>query len=156
MANVYTTSSALSNKVGAARLAALQDRDGDGSVDANVLTEAIEEAGRLINMRLRQRYGSAVPFAQITDDPATPEEIQEIAARLVLWQLYDFFEPNGRDSGAQFKLADASLTGLADGTFDIDVARAGASEGRYIAVYEAADPTISGVDSSDQDRLTGI
>lgn len=156
MANVYTDSTALTTRVGAARLTALQDRNADGSADSGVLTAAIERAGRIINRRLRQRYGSSIPFAQLTDTPATPEEIQKIAEDLVLYDLYSFFEPEGRDAKYHEALAIEALDALRNGEDDIDVARAAAHEGKFIAVYDAEDPVFSGVDDDGVSRMRGI
>lgn len=156
MASTYCTEAQITARVGATRLLALIDRDQDGTADTGVLTDAIESAGALINMRLRQRYGSSVPFADVTDDPATPEEIQRIARDLVLADLYAHYEPDGRDAQAYFARADAALTGLADGVFDVDVARAAAHEGRIVAVYDADTPSFAGLDSDDVPRTRGI
>jgi hypothetical protein len=156
MANVYTTETAITARIGAARLLAVLDRNADGTADTGVLTAAIERSGRIINRRLRQRYGSSVPFAQITGTPATPEEIQKIAEDLVLWDLYSYFEPSGRDAEYHHALGHDALEALRKGEDDIDVSRADAHEGMVIAVYEAEAPTFAGLDSDDVARDRGI
>lgn len=138
------------------RTAPLLDWDGDGTADDGLLAELIEDAGDVINARLAQRYGSSVPFAQITDTPATPRMIQRIALHLVLSELYSFAEPDGRDAVHHFGVADRLLTGLADGKLDIDVARAKASEGAVICVYSAETPVFSGEDTDGISRSRGI
>lgn len=156
MSNLYVTEAVVNARLGS-RAAALLDRSGDGSADSGLLASIIESMGRVINMRLRQRYGSAVPFAEIGDATPTPEEIQEIALHLVLWDVYKWHEPDGRDAVAHFSFADTALTSLLEGDFDLgNVDRAAAHEGRHImsATYEA--PIVGGVDSSGLDRLKGV
>lgn len=156
MANVYTTEAAITDRIGAGRLLTLLDRDSDGSADDGVLTAAIERAGRTINRRLRQRYGSAIPFAQITDTPATPAEIQEIAIDLVLYDLYSYLEPSGRDASYHAELAMEALEALRKGEDDIPAARAKAYEGGVIAVYSAETPVFAGESSAGVPRTRGI
>ena len=156
MASVYTTEVVVTKRVSAARLLALLDRNSDGVADTGVLDQAIERAGRIINANLRQRFGSNVPFAQITDTPNTPDEIQKIAEDLVLWDLYSFFEPTGRDGEYHRALAMETLESIRKGELDIDIARAAAHEGRVICVYTAEDATFAGVDDEDDARTAGI
>lgn len=154
MPSVYTNEASLLKRC--ARLHELLDRNGDGSPDVGVLDEAIADAGDEIDMRLRQRYGSAVPFAQITDPTPTPKEIQRIARDLVLADLFGYVEPEGRDATRHQSRADTALNGLADGSYDIEVDRAAAHEGRIIAVFDAEDPTFAGQDDDDIARTRGI
>lgn len=157
MASVYTNEDAIEARIGEDRLTVLLDRDNSGTADTGVLTASIERAGRIIDRRLRQRYGSAIPFAQYGASPDTPDAIKEIAIDLVLADLYGWIEPTGRDALQHEKDANDALTALADGKEDIPVARASASDGRYIAVYEASeDPTFAGVDECGVSRTRGI
>src|SRR5574341_979902 len=147
MASVYTNEAALTLKIGAARLLGLLDRNKDGTADTGVLDATIERAGRRIDRWLKQRYGSAIPFAQITGSPATPPEIQEIAIDLVLYDLYSYAEPRGRDAEDCKTFAQEALEAIRTGEQDVaGVARASASEGHVIAVYEAETPTFAGLD----------
>lgn len=155
MANVYTTKAAITARISAGRLASLCTRDSPADPDA-VLDAAIELAGRRINRSLRQRFGHAIPFRQIGDDPPTPEEIQKIAEDLVLFDLYSYGEPGGRDAEHHRAMAHEALEALKDGTEDIPVARARAHEGRVIAVYTADDPVFGDVDSAGVSRTRGI
>jgi phage gp36-like protein len=143
MPSVYTTSSAVEARVGSVRLAYLLDRDGDGLADDGVLDAAIARAGAIIDRKLRQRYGRAVPFAQITATPPTPDAISKIAEDLVLFDLYAYFEPNGRDREYHEALAMEALEALAKGDDDIPVQRAAANEGRVIALVSADAPTFA-------------
>ena len=155
MSNLYVAEATVKLHLGSRT--GLLDRDGNGSEDSGLLARIIESMGRLINMRLKQRYGSAVPFAEITDTPATPEGVQEIALHLVLWDLHKFSEPNGNDAQQHWELANATLNALLEGDFDLNgVARAGAGEGKYVVVSTYEDPVLSGVDSDDADRLRGV
>lgn len=156
MANVYTNEAAITARVGAVRLLTLLDRDRNGVADTSVLDAAIERAGRIINRSLRQRYGSAIPFAQIGDSTPTPEEIQKVAEDLALWDLYSYWEPSGRDAEYHHALATEALEGLRKGEQDIAVARAKAHEGAVVAVFEAEDPTFAGTDSDGVSRIRGI
>lgn len=153
MSNLYVAEATVNARLGS-RATALLDRDRDGSADSGLLAAIIESMGRVINMRLRQRY--AVPFAEITDSPATPEEIQEIALNLVLWDVYRWNEPEGKDAAAHYSFADGALTALLEGDFDLDSSRVNATSGRHIVSATYADPVISGLDSADADRLRGI
>lgn len=156
MSNLYVAKATVTGRLGS-RAAAMLDRDGDGVADIGLVESIIESMGRVINMRLRQRYGSSIPFAEINDTPATPEGIQEIALNLVLWDIYRWSEPEGQDATAHFTLADTALTALLEGEFDLGgVARAAAHEGRRIVVYTAEDPVLSGVDSGGAERLRGV
>lgn len=158
MASLYVAEATVNARLGA-RATKLLDRNNDGTADSGLLASIIESMGRVINARLAQRYGSSnIPFANITDTPDTPDIIQEIALNLVLWDIYRFHEPDGRDSASYFSVADTLLTGLREGEFDLDdlSARATADEGRRIVVYTAEDPILSGVDSNDADRLRGV
>lgn len=131
MPSIYTTEEALEDLVGEARLLALLDRDRDGMADAGILDRAIQRAGRIIDRRLRQRYGSALPFASVPDTPAS---VQEIAADIVLWHLYAYYEPDGRDAQEHQAMAHEALEALRKGEDDIPVPRAKAHEGAVIAV----------------------
>lgn len=155
MANVYTTKAAIIARTSTGRVASLCARDSTDDPDA-VLAAAIELAGRRINRSLRQRFGSAVPFRQIGDSPSTPEEIQKIAEDLVLFDLYSYSEPGGRDAEHHRAMAQEAIEALKDGTEDIAVARARAHEGRVIAVYDAEAPVFGDVDSGGISRTRGI
>lgn len=141
MAVAYTTEEKIeAANVGSMRLDVLLDRNKDGTPDEGVLDAVVLDAGTYIDSRLAQRY--AVPFAAV---PATPDMINLIARELVLWELYDFLEPEGPDAQRHFKKADGLLTGLLDGTFDIPgAARAPAGSARPVVVYSAGKPVFSG------------
>lgn len=144
MPSVYTNHAAVELRVGAGRLTTLLDRDGDGLADSGVLDAAIARAGAIADRRLRQRYGRAVPFAQVTDSPSTPEAVSKIAEDLVLFDLYSYIEPGGRDAQYHEALAMEALEALAKGDDDIPVQRAAANEGRVIALVSADPVTFSG------------
>lgn len=156
MASVYTTEAAITARLGSGRLTMLLDRDADGVADSGVMTAAIARAGAIIDRRLRQRYGRAVPFAQITDDPATPEAIQKIAEDLVLFDLYSWIEPGGRDAQYHEALAMEALEALRKGDDDVPVSRAKASEGSVIAVVEKETQVFAGQSSTSVPRTRGI
>lgn len=157
MASTYTNEAAITLRVGADRLLALTDRDQDGSADTGVLTAAITRAGDRINRRLAQRYGSALPFADIGDATPTPGEVQEIAEDLTLAYLYEWIDPQSNDAVYHREAGDTALERLRDGRDDIaGVARAKAHEGSTIAVYTSETPVFAGVDSSDISRTRGI
>ena len=154
MSNLYITEARVTLRLGSRE--DLLDRDEDDVADTGLLADIIESAGRHINMRLKQRYGSAVPFAEITDDPDTPDEIQELALAFVMHDLYSWGEANGPDAQRWQALFDSTLERLLDGDYDIDgLARAKAHEGRDALVTDYATP-IGGRDSDDVDRLRGI
>ena len=151
----YTSEAAIDERIGSARLAALKIRD--GVADAEVVPAAIRRAGRIIRRQLRQRYGSNVDsIAAITDNPATPGEIQEIAVDLVLFDLYAFREPGGAQSEHHRALAHDALEDLQLGDADFAIGRASAAEGQVHASYTASTPKFAGVDDYDVDRTRGI
>lgn len=153
----YTNEASLLKRLSAARLLELQDRDEDGVADAGVLDAAIARAGRIIRLHLRQRYGSSVDsIAEITDSPATPGEVQEVADDLTLWDLYAYWNPDGLDAVHHRTVGMEALEGLRLGDLDFDIDRAAAHEGSVIAVYDAEDPSFAGLDSSDVSRTKGI
>lgn len=153
----YTNEAALQTRLNSERLAELLDRDEDGSPDSGVLDKAISRAGSTIRRRLRQRYGSAVDsIAAITDSPATPSEIQEVAEDLVLADLYSFWNPEGLDARYHRSAAEDAIKELQDGGADFDIARADAKEGRRVAVYTAEDNVFSGQDSDSVSNTSGI
>ena len=154
MANLYVSEATVNERLGS-RKVALLDRDNDGSVDTTLLASIIESAGRTINTQLAQRF--PVPFAQITDTPATPETIQELALRLALWEIYTWALPDAGNAKFNRDLADATLQKLLDGDYDIEgMARIAAHKGRHIVVYTASTPVFSGVDSAGGERLKGV
>lgn len=158
MASLYVAEDTVTARLGS-RATAVLDRDNDGSSDSGLLASFIESAGRIINGRLAQRYGSSnLPFANITDTPDTPDLIQEIALYLTLSRCYEFINPNGTEAENFFNKAEGLLIGLRTGELDLEdfSARADASEGRHIVKYTAEDPILSGVDDNDADRLRGV
>ena len=157
MASTYTTEAALTLRVGTARMLALLDRDQDGTADTGVAAAAITRAGDRINRRLAQRYGSSLPFADMTDDPATPGEIQEIAEDLALGYLYEWIDPQSNDAVHHREAADKALERIREGKDDVSgMGRAKAHEGAVVAVYTAETPVFAGVDSSNISRTRGI
>lgn len=155
MSNLYVAEATVTLRLGS-RSTALLDRDNDGTADTGLLAALIESAGRTVNMQLRQRYGSSVPFAEITATPVTPEEIQELALRLVLWDIYSWANEAGA-AKANRDLADAALAKLLGGDYDISgVARAKSYEGKHIVVATHEDPVFAGVDSAGVERVRGI
>lgn len=155
MANVYTTKEAIEDRIGADRLASLLKRGGS-TPDTRALTSAIERAGRLINTKLRNKYGRAIPFAEITDSPPTPEAIQELAVEIAAWALYAYREPDGRDAQEHQTIATEMIEELRTGNADIPVQRAAAHEGRVIAVATYESPVLAGTDATDTSRLRGV
>ena len=154
MSNLYVAEATVTARLGE-RSTDLLDRDGDGSADTGLLAAVIESVGRRINMHLAQRYD--VPFAEITDSPATPEEIQEIALNLVLWELYRWRNPEGPDTQAHLDMALSDLQQLRNGDFDLGSgSRVDAVSGKHIVSATYADPVISGQDSNSVDRLRGV
>jgi phage gp36-like protein len=81
----YCTMSDVETRIGADRLAALADHDGDGSADQAVVDRAIEDAGGLIDSYLAARY--EVPVSPV------PERLRSCAVSLAV-----YFLALGRDS----------------------------------------------------------
>lgn len=153
MPNLYVSEERIRTRLGS-RATALLDRDNDGEEDEDLLESVIEGAGRIVNMRLAQRYKT--PFASIGAEPSTPEEIEEVAFHLVLWDLYKWKWPDGPDARSHGELADTLLTGLLDGDFDLPAARVAAHEGRHIVSASFSEPVLSGRDRHGRDRLRGV
>lgn len=154
MANLYVAEATVNERLGSRKLSLL-DRDNDGSVDTTLLASIIESAGRTINTQLAQRF--PVPFAQITDTPATPETIQELALRLTLWEIYTWAVPDAGNAKLNRDLADATLQKLLEGDYDVEgLTRIAAHKGRRIVVATYEDPVYAGIDSSSTERLKGV
>jgi len=156
MSNLYVAEATVTLRLGS-RATPLLDRDGDGAADTGLLAAIIESTGKEINLHLRNRYGSSVPFNEITDTPtATPEGIQVLALRWVLWDIYAWHEPDGPDATLQNNFVEAALAKLLIGEADIDVDRAKAHEGQTMVTETHSDPIFAGLDSSGADRLRGV
>lgn len=158
MPSTYTNEKGLLDAVGRVRLTALLDRSDNGAPDPGVLARAIAYAGRVIDRKLKKRFGSSVPFADVTATPATPEEIQEIAVDLALYYLYRHWEgADGANARGYRTDALEALVALRAGEDDLDgVDRAKNYEGANIARYSAADPVFAGVDANGVKRTHGL
>lgn len=156
MAVAYTTRSQIEEaNVGIIRLEVLLDRNKDGVEDAGTLDAVILDAASLIDARLAQRY--RVPFAAVTSTPPTPDIINLICRHLVLWQLYEYFEPDGPDAQYHFQKADSLMTGILRGTFSIPgVPLLPADEGQRQAAFSASTPRFTGRKPNGQRRMRGM
>jgi phage gp36-like protein len=139
MAHPYTTRVRVQKQARSTeRVADLHDVNRDGVEDSiaaeTILTEAIGSACELIDARLGQRY--VVPFAAITDTPATPALVTRICNFLVLWEGYARVDPDSPDAKAWWSRADALMTGILDGSLHLDATQRSATVRRPV-VYEA-------------------
>ena len=75
----YLATADLVARFGAAQLALLADRNGDGAADEAVLARAIEDAGAVVDLFVRGRY--ALPLAPV--DPAIAVIVGDLARRFL-------------------------------------------------------------------------
>jgi phage gp36-like protein len=80
--SAYCTQENLLVRFGSAELLGIADRDGDGVVDADVVTSAIETASSIIDSYIGTRY--ALPLVTV---PATLKAICEDLARHALYTV---------------------------------------------------------------------
>jgi phage gp36-like protein len=151
--STYVTEAAITLRLGSRD--ALLDWDEDAAEDDGLIEELIAEAGALIDARLAQRL--EVPFADVTDTPATPDVIQLIAKHLVLWLIYSHHDPESRDATHHWTVAESHLTGIMEGKYDVPSAtRQTASKAGIVVSYEAEDRAFAGEDDYGVSRLRGI
>lgn len=117
---VYSAQSDLVARYGEAQLLLIADRDGDGEIDATVITDAITDADSIIDLHVRGRY--AVPLSPV------PAEILGVSCAIARYKLYE----NGNDvpdvAKEGFKSAMALLRSIADGTAVLTSAPASSSD----------------------------
>lgn len=126
MAHPYTTRDKVVRQARSKeRVADLLDGDGDGAEDSfasgatnTAIAEAIDSACELVDARLGKRF--TVPFAAITDTPATSALVTRITNFLVLWELYSAQDPDGPDAKYWWARADALMTGILSGELYLD------------------------------------
>lgn len=154
MAHPYSTEARLELLIGADRVGQLLDRNRDDVDDVGLYDAAVERACNSIDARLAQRW--VVPFAAITDIPASPGLISDIADHLTAAHLYARENPEAQDVEYHQGEAGKLLDGLLEGDYDIDATRVGSSTGRYLATHSAATPIFAGRDSEGVRRTRGF
>ncbi|HZP98039.1 MAG TPA: DUF1320 domain-containing protein [Reyranella sp.] len=78
----YTDQSELTTRFGAEELLGIADRDGDGTIDADVVTQAIAAAQATIDSYIGTRY--ALPLVTV---PATVKKVCQDLARYELYTI---------------------------------------------------------------------
>lgn len=86
-------------------------------LDSDALTECILAGSAMTLARLQPRY---FPFPDVTDDPSTPREVRDIAARLSVWNALSQLAQTGkyRMTDAQRQLRLDAFAELAEATQD--------------------------------------
>lgn len=118
MAHPYTAQANLENKIGVNQLAALLDRNHDGTADPNVLADAIETACAEIDSRLRGMY--QVPFQAVSDNPACDRNITDAATYRALALLFDGDLPDGPESKKWTSYFESHIDKILSGIFQLD------------------------------------
>lgn len=95
MAHPYTTDARVRLFLGTVRVETLGDRDNSGTIDTGLMADAIERACNRIDGALGVRY--SMPCAAITDTPATPGQVADLADIGVAMFLYQWLEPKSDD-----------------------------------------------------------
>ncbi|MBC06355.1 DUF1320 domain-containing protein [Thalassospira sp.] len=109
----YLTEQDLTQRIGAAELLRLSDRDGDGQADAGVITGAISEAESTINGYLTGRY--SLPITPV------PALLTGLAADIALYNLHPWGAPE--EMRLRFKDAMATLKQIAAGDLVLSAER---------------------------------
>lgn len=156
MAHPYTTRARIDALLRPTRVERLLDVDQDGDEDSGVFTDVIERAANLVDTDLARIY--SVPFAAITDSPATPGIISDLTDyAAAVWLFRVGGAPNSADADAFQALYNGLLEGILAGRRAVPGATPVAASGGAVAmVYEAEDPVFSGVNSSGQRRSEGL
>lgn len=156
MAHPYTTQARVELFLGAARVAAIGDRDESGALDTGLVADAIERVCNRIDGAVGNRY--AVPFVAVT---ATPGQVQDLADIGVAMLLYDWLSPSSADAKSfriQFEGDDGSKgllgryrTGaeIIVGATDVD-----ANTGARSVGFESTGTTVAGAIDSAGERTT--
>lgn len=108
----YCTQTHISRFVSPARLVSLADHDGDGTADAAVVTQAIENASGTIDSYLQAKY--VVPLA-----PPIPAEIRRICIRLAVCELQSGLDSLTEDQQRACDSAIEELEKIAEGKKDV-------------------------------------
>lgn len=148
----YTTDSALDARIGEDLITDLLDLDEDAGDDSATLTAAIADVGSIIDAYCAKRY--TVPFAAITDTPATPALIQTIAKKLVYAEL---LKPR-RELNVQREMYEEDaiklLELIRDGEIDVPGGSLlSADEAGVGLAYDDTEPTFAGHDDDLEDRM---
>ncbi len=106
----YLTEQDLINRIGAAEMLRLSDRDGDGLADAGVVEAAIDEAESAINGYLTGRY-------KLPLDPV-PALLKGLAADLAIYGLHPWGAPE--EMRQRYKDAMTTLGKIAAGDIVLD------------------------------------
>jgi len=130
----YCTTDDLTERFDATQLAYLADRDGNGSLDAEVVARAIEDAAAEIDSWLGERYG--LPLA------TTPPRLTAVASDIAFYRLHPAAPPD--DVRRRYEDAVAWLKAVAMGKAGLDVGQAGPASG---AAQVSAPPRIFSRDS---------
>jgi len=127
----YTTEQDLTERFGAAEVLALTDRDGNGTVDAEVLGKAINDAQALVDGYLATRY--AVPFSA----DLVPALVKSITADLVRYRLME--NRATEEAEKRNQQAIATLRDLASGKASLNTGPSESAPGAPVSKKGASD-----------------
>jgi phage gp36-like protein len=150
MAHPYGTQAELENRLGPDLRRRLSEREG-GNV-ANVLAAAREDADRLIDAALGQRY--SVPFESAPDTPDVINTLSNMlaAANLLLWKF-----PQSELRTELEKKAAEILEALRTGDSEVggSAVPVPSTSGASGLAYSGAEPVFAGLTSQGRDRTGG-
>lgn len=156
MAHPYTTRARLDALVRPARMVALLDVDQDGTEDSGVFTDAIERAANAVDADLARLY--SVPFAAVTDSPATPGIISDLTDYYAAaWLFRVGGAPNSADADALMAEYTRLLGRIRAGEAAVPGAAEAAADSGIAAIVSAGEaPQFAGVDSRGVRRSEGL
>lgn len=152
MAHPYTTRARLDALIRPTRMVRLLDVDQNGVEDSGVFTDIIERAANQVDSDLARYY--VVPFAAITDSPATPGVVADLcdyAAAVLLFELGG--SPAAEDAKNFLRRYEALLARIRSGEASVPGATpVAASDAVVAAVFDYVEPVTSGVDTYSRRR----
>lgn len=148
----YTDTTGVYATLGEDLVTDLLDLDEDDGDDSAVLTLAITGAGAIIDSKLSKRY--SVPFAEVDDDPATPDIIQLIARKIVASELLKPRREKNDQREMYWKEAMAMLDEIAAYKADVPGAtELDADDAGIGLAYDDVEPVFAGHDDDLDDRM---
>ena len=147
----YSTDAQAEGIVGVSRLAGIASLS--GSVPADVIAQARSDADAEIDAALASRY--VVPFAAVTDTPATPAIVQSLSTWLTASNIYLTREADGDETKVWRAKAEQVLARILDGQYSVPGAAEHGAEDAAVGMTYDSDykPLVSGRDSSGNDRM---
>ena len=148
----YVTAEIVADLIGEGLVEDLADLDEDAGNDSGVIAARIDDAGALIDSYCAKRY--VVPFASITDTPATPGIIQLVCKKLVAAMLLQPRRELSKQRELYYDEAIRLLRKLRDGSMDVPGgALLPAEQAGTGLAFDNVEPKFAGHDDNLVDRM---